>query len=67
MLRAAMNVDINEKVDEVPNYEEALGNEKSNTEEEVNADETESNRDVINLKKFFFLNNLIIIFYFILA
>jgi len=45
MLRAAMNVDINEKVDEVPNYEEALGNEKSNTEEEVNADETESNRD----------------------
>jgi hypothetical protein len=47
MLRSAMNVSPDEKVDEIPNYEEPVAAEKSNAEEEVNADETESNKDVI--------------------
>ena len=47
MLRSAMNVSPDEKVDEIPNYEEPVATEKSNAEEEVNADETESNKDVI--------------------
>ena len=64
MLRSAMNVSPDEKIDEIPNYEEPVVTEKSNAEEEVNADETESNKDVIFFKPL--LLEYIIIFFLIL-
>lgn len=45
MLRSAMNVSPDEKVDEEPDFEEVASSDKSNADEEVNAD-AEPNKDV---------------------
>jgi hypothetical protein len=45
MLRSAMNVSPDEKIDEEPEFDEASAGSKSNEEEEVSAD-AESKKDV---------------------
>ena len=53
MLRSAMNVSPDEKVDEEPDLDESASNNKPTVEEEINAD-TESNQDVNKTKFFLF-------------